>query len=332
MILRDIQEYVATCHVCQQRSTVRPKIPLTVSSPTALFQKIYTDVMFMPTAQGFKAIVAARDDLSGASEGRAIKKVNARTIAKFLQEEIVLRYGVPEAIITDNGSEFAGAAQELLRRHDIPQIRISPYNSRANGVVERGHFNIREALVKFCDGDLKKWPNHVKLAFFADRITTRRATGVSPYFALYGVEPRLPIDLAEATFLSGAFAEGMSTASLLSARMVQMQRREKDISDLAKAIRISRWGTKERYEREYSKRLRAQNFGAGDLVLMRNMGLESTVGLHKKTESRYLGPYCVHRRMKGGSYVLEELDGLVSRRGVAAFRLIPYLARAGEDL
>ncbi|KAF8574764.1 hypothetical protein K439DRAFT_1371611, partial [Ramaria rubella] len=30
--------------------------------------------------------------------------------------------------------------------YGIPQIHISPYNSQANGVVERGHFIIREAV------------------------------------------------------------------------------------------------------------------------------------------------------------------------------------------
>ena len=34
----------------------------------------------------------------------------------------------------------------------------------------------------------------------------------------------------------------------------------------------------------------------------------------------------------GGSYILKEMDGTVSRRGVAAFRLLPYHARKGIPL
>ncbi len=49
--------------------------------------------------------------------------------------------------------------------------------------------------------------------------------------------------------------------------------------------------------------------------------------LDRKTKPRYLGPYRVIRRTQGGSYVIQELDGAVSRRGIAAFRLIPYIAR-----
>ncbi|KAA1480106.1 hypothetical protein DENSPDRAFT_789962, partial [Dentipellis sp. KUC8613] len=32
-------------------------------------------------------------------------------------------------------------------------------------------------------------------------------------------------------------------------------------------------------------------------------------------------------RTKGGSYILQELSGVVMRDAVAAFRLIPYIAR-----
>ena len=44
-----------------------------------------------------------------------------------------------------------------------------------------------------------------------------------------------------------------------------------------------------------------------------------------------MGPFKVVRRTKGGSYVLKEMNGIVSRRGVAAFRLIPYVSRDTED-
>lgn len=36
--------------------------------------------------------------------------------------------------------------------------------------------------------------------------------------------------------------------------------------------------------------------------------------------------------MKGGSYVLQELDGSIWRQGVAAFRLHPYVPRSDPRL
>ena len=55
-----------------------------VSTPATIFVKIYVDIMYMPqVANGFRYIVAARDDLSGAAEGRALKKASAEVMAKF---------------------------------------------------------------------------------------------------------------------------------------------------------------------------------------------------------------------------------------------------------
>ena len=48
-------------------------IPITVSAPATLFTKVYFNIMLMPKAQGYQYIIAARDDLSGATEGQKLK-------------------------------------------------------------------------------------------------------------------------------------------------------------------------------------------------------------------------------------------------------------------
>ena len=58
---------------------------------------------------------------------------------------------------------------------------------------------------------------------------------------------------------------------------------------------------------------------------MRHTAIEKA--LNRKMRPRYLGPLIVVSRNKGGAYVLCELDGAVLHRPVAAFRLLPYLAR-----
>ena len=54
--------------------------------------------------------------------------------------------------------------------------------------------------------------------------------------------------------------------------------------------------------------------------------------MDRKSKPRYLGPYQIVRQTRGGSYILQELDGAVSRRGVARFRLLPYISREGKQL
>ena len=47
---------------------------------------------------------------------------------------------------------------------------------------------------------------------------------------------------------------------------------------------------------------------------------------------RYTGPLIVVARNRGGAYIICELDGTVFHRPIAAFRLLPYLARRSIPL
>ena len=111
-------------------------IPITISAPATLFTKVYLDIMLMPKAQGYRYIIATRDDLSGAAEGQKLKQATTRTVSQFIFEELLCHYGAIAELVTDNGPEVKGATEELLRHHGIPQIHLSPYNSQVNGVVK----------------------------------------------------------------------------------------------------------------------------------------------------------------------------------------------------
>jgi hypothetical protein len=67
-----------------------------------------------------------------------------------------------------------------------------------------------------------------------------------------------------------------------------------------------------------------------DLVLVHNTRIEKE--LNRKTKPQYLGPFVVERQTKGGTYVLREMNGVLSKRGVAAFRLVPYISRDSSIL
>ena len=327
---QDVQYHVASCHTCQARSVKKMRLQSNVTPPNALFQKVYLDVMKMPEAGGKKWIVVCKEDISGVCEGRALAKDNARNIAQFFKEQILYRYGAIPEVVTDNGPSLAGEFAKLAKEFNIRQIKISPYNSSANGVVERGHFNIREGLVKACQGDISKWPQYLQAAIFADRITTRRATGYSPFYLLHGFHPLLPCDLAEATFLSTRFQEGMTTADLLAARIQQLAKMPKDLARARKILVNSRFHSKKAFDKKFGRCLIKDSYKPGTLVLLRNVPLENSMSIDRKTECRYMGPYQVVRQTKGNSYILQEMDGTELRTAYAAFRLIPYLKR--EDL
>ena len=61
-------------------------------------------------------------------EATSYKAVTAAAIEKFIRNNIVARYGVPHAIISDNGSNFiAKRIEEYLQKHQIKHHRSSPH-------------------------------------------------------------------------------------------------------------------------------------------------------------------------------------------------------------
>ncbi|PBK62591.1 hypothetical protein ARMSODRAFT_990448 [Armillaria solidipes] len=267
--------HVASCHECQHRKMMRMMKPPTISTPVTIFEKVYIDVMVMQPPSGkYEYIVCARDDLTGVLEASPLSKNNSHQLAKFFWEKIYCQYGA---------------------------------------IVEHSHLILREAIVKACpkqrNGKIKNWHKYIDIAVFADRVTTSSVTGYTPYYLLHGVEPLLPMDLIEATFMVEGFQSGISTEELLALRIRQLSRHPDDLNHAAEMLKQAR--------------IQSQ-YKPGELVLVQNSRLEMTVNRFK-TDPRYLGPYEVVRRTYGGAYKLRELDGTVISRSVAAFRLLPYV-------
>jgi hypothetical protein len=55
--------------------------------------------------------------------------------------------------------------------------------------------------MKVCDGEERKWPTATHAIFWAEQIMTHKALEHSTYYFTHGVEPLLPFDLAEATYM-----------------------------------------------------------------------------------------------------------------------------------
>jgi hypothetical protein len=154
--------------------------------------------------------------------------------------------------------------------------------------------------------------------------------GCSPYFAATGAHPLLPLDIFEATYLQPPPDSILSSTDLIVRRAIALQKRSDDISRLYSKVYAARRKAALRFEREHAATMHDFNFARGDLVLVRNTAIEKA--LNRKMRPRYLGPLIIISRNYGGAYVICELDGSVLHRPIAAFRVVPYLARKSIPL
>ena len=233
---QDISWFIRTCHMCQIRKTQQVLIPPTVAMPAPLFSKVYMDTMHMPNSAGYKYIVQGRCSLIHWPEWAMLQSENAKTLARWILHDIIYRWGLLLEIVTDNGPAFLKALKYLEKHYHIRHIRISGYNSRANGIVERSHYDVREAIFKACDGKESKWSPTAHSVFWAERVTIRRRLGCSPYFAATGTQPLLPIDIAEANYLLPAPESTLSTTDLITRRAITLQKRREQLAQLQDTV------------------------------------------------------------------------------------------------
>jgi hypothetical protein len=108
----DVKAVIKECQQCQlvkSSGSVRSRDEPLKSIPVCdMFYRVALDTagQLPETKSGNRYILVAIDHYSKWCEAKAVADHGAKTAAKFLEDEIICRYGVPKFVLTDNGGEW----------------------------------------------------------------------------------------------------------------------------------------------------------------------------------------------------------------------------------
>merc|ERR1740128_697698 len=124
-----------------------------------------------------------------------VPDVRAPTVVDAMISKWVLHHGVFEALHTDRGTNYTSfLMKEVMKQLGVKHTFTPAYTPESDR-VERVHQTLGNVLRSNDRVDAKNWPVKLTYAVMAYNSAVHRITGVSPYEAVYGRAPTLPVDL-----------------------------------------------------------------------------------------------------------------------------------------
>jgi transposase InsO family protein len=148
------------------------------------------------TKSGNRYILVAIDHYSKWCEAKAVADHGAKTAAKFLEDEIICRHGVPRFVLTDNGGEWGAEFDTMCEDYAIQHQRTAAHWPQCNGMAERIIQTIKRGITVLATNpaNVNCWDEQLAKVLFGYRCGIQSSTKFSPFMILTGRMPRLRAD------------------------------------------------------------------------------------------------------------------------------------------
>ena len=167
---RDVADFVRNCQACQRNKISKhTKSPLG-ELPTAeheRFSVLHRDIAGpLPSCEGYKYLLTVIDRETNWFEAITVRNISSHNVTKALVENWISKFGVPEIIITDQGTQFqSDYFKDIARILGIEQRRTTAYHPQCNGKIERVHRTLKTALRAHMNSQGGTWKQNLPWVF-----------------------------------------------------------------------------------------------------------------------------------------------------------------------
>ena len=191
---KDIREWCRTCLPCQTAKVGRhTKSPIqTIPPAKRRFGSIHVDLVGpLPDSEGCRYLLTIVDRFTRWPEVFPVADMTSTTCAKTFIRQWLPRYGVPDVVVTDRGTQFVGGVwKELMQSLGVQSHSTTAYHPQSNGLVERMHRQLKASVrARLVDSN---WQDSLPLVLLGLRSAWRDGPDVAPAQMLYGTTLRLP--------------------------------------------------------------------------------------------------------------------------------------------
>ncbi|XP_016165464.1 uncharacterized protein K02A2.6-like [Arachis ipaensis] len=250
-----------------------------------------------PTAPGqLRYLIVTIDYYTKWIEAEPLASITAAQCRKFLWRQIITRFGIPEIVISDNGTQFADKKfTEFLEGLHVSHRFSSVEHPQTNGQVESANKIIVKGHKKRLDEAKGLWADELGSVLWSYRTTPQTTKGETPFRLTYGVEAVIPVEIRDPS----------------PRKMVggNNEEAERDLIDEERTIaHIKELALKQKISLRYNHGVIRREFATDDLVLRRNDIGPPNPGEGKLTPN-WERPYRIKAVIGKGAYKLERLNG-----------------------
>ncbi len=318
-MIEDIKNYVNSCLPCAQNNYRRQKPPgklKPIPPPEGIWRLLSMDFHgpITPTSRkGNRYIISLTDILSKFVITKAVRDCTATTTVNFLINDVILKYGTPTCILTDNGTHFtAQITNDLFQKLGVTHLYTTTYHPQTNGQIERFNATMDGKIASLCNEQRTNWDEVLQFVTFNYNTSIHATTKQTPFEMMHGRQVTLPFDQQQALI---SFTQDPEHS----------QKIRNYLEKLTEEARKNILKSQQQYKTRYDQHRQEFVLKINDLVLVK------TRNIRNKFDIRYEGPFKIVKQSGIKTFIVQHVKKLTLTKQVTMDVIVPLVERRNLD-